>query len=133
MLSVKQDGIKYYFLSLWYDSTWDRTPVSRAIGEHWSLLHYFVVIKWDSYFLWMFPIHSHIQVLLCAKFPVCRLRSLCSCLTALFESLNYCIFNTNESSYCFQFLHTSFNKWFSLKFESQKVSLGLQDSSQYSS
>ena len=23
MLSVKQDGIKYYFLSLWYDLTWD--------------------------------------------------------------------------------------------------------------
>ena len=23
MLSVKQDGIKYHFLSLWYDSTWD--------------------------------------------------------------------------------------------------------------
>ena len=23
MLSVKQGGIKYYFLSLWYDSTWD--------------------------------------------------------------------------------------------------------------
>ena len=23
MLSVKQGGIKYHFLSLWYDSTWD--------------------------------------------------------------------------------------------------------------
>ena len=34
MLSVKQDGIKYHFLSLWYDSTWDWTPVSRTIGEH---------------------------------------------------------------------------------------------------
>ena len=34
MLSVKQAGIKYYFLSLWYDSTWDWTQVSRAIGEH---------------------------------------------------------------------------------------------------
>ena len=34
MLSVKQGGIKYYFLSLWYDSTWDWTQVSRAIGEH---------------------------------------------------------------------------------------------------
>ena len=32
MLSVKQGGIKYYFLS--YDSTWDWTKVSRAIGEH---------------------------------------------------------------------------------------------------
>ena len=33
MLSVKQGGIKYLFLSLWYDATWDRTPVSWAIGE----------------------------------------------------------------------------------------------------
>ena len=34
MLSVKQGGIKYHFFSLWYDSIWDRTQVSRAIGEH---------------------------------------------------------------------------------------------------
>ena len=34
MLSVKQGGIKYHFLSLWYDSTRDWTPVSRGIGEH---------------------------------------------------------------------------------------------------
>ena len=34
MLSVKQGGIKYHFLSLWYNSTWDCTQVSRAIGEH---------------------------------------------------------------------------------------------------
>ena len=34
ILSVKQGGIKYHFLSLWYDSTWDWTQVSRAIGEH---------------------------------------------------------------------------------------------------
>ena len=33
MLNVKQGGIKYIFLSLWYDSTWDWTPVSWAIGE----------------------------------------------------------------------------------------------------
>ena len=32
MLSTIQGGIKYHFLSLWYDSTWDWTPVS--IGEH---------------------------------------------------------------------------------------------------
>ena len=41
MLSVKQGGIKYpffffffFFFSLWYDSTWDWTQVSQAIGEH---------------------------------------------------------------------------------------------------
>ena len=36
MLSVKQGVIKYHFLSLWYDSTWDWTPVSRAIGQYSS-------------------------------------------------------------------------------------------------
>ena len=34
MLNVKQGGIKYHFLSLWYDSTGDWTQVSQAIGEH---------------------------------------------------------------------------------------------------
>ena len=35
MLSAKQGGIKYNFLSLWYDSTWDWTPVSGTIEEHY--------------------------------------------------------------------------------------------------
>ena len=34
MLSAKQGNIKYHFLSLLCDSTWDWTQVSRAIGEH---------------------------------------------------------------------------------------------------
>ena len=34
MLSVKQEGIKYYFLSLWHDSNWDWTLVFQAIGKH---------------------------------------------------------------------------------------------------
>ena len=38
ILSAKQGGIKYHFLSLWYDSTWDWTQVSLAIGENSS--HY---------------------------------------------------------------------------------------------
>ena len=33
VLSVKQGDIEYHFLSLWYDSTWDWTLVSRAIGK----------------------------------------------------------------------------------------------------
>ena len=32
MPSVKQGGIKYHFSSLWYDSTWDWTPVSWTTG-----------------------------------------------------------------------------------------------------
>ena len=34
MLSVKQGGTKYHFLSFWYDSTWGWTLVSPNIGEH---------------------------------------------------------------------------------------------------
>ena len=34
LLSTKQGGIKYHFFSLWYDSIWDWTLVSRTIGEH---------------------------------------------------------------------------------------------------
>ena len=34
MLSVKQGDIKYHFFSLLYDSNWDWTLVSWAIGEH---------------------------------------------------------------------------------------------------
>ena len=34
MLDVKQGSIKYHFLNLWYDSTGERTQVSRVIGEH---------------------------------------------------------------------------------------------------
>ena len=34
MLSVKQNSIKYHFLSLWYDSTRDWTQVSWTIGKH---------------------------------------------------------------------------------------------------
>ena len=34
MLSVKQRGIKYRFLSILYDLTWDWNSVFGAIGEH---------------------------------------------------------------------------------------------------
>ena len=34
MQSVKQGGIKYHFLSLWYDSTWDWNTVSQTIDKH---------------------------------------------------------------------------------------------------
>ena len=38
MLSVKQGSIKcHFFLSLWYDSTWDWNLVSGTISEHYSL------------------------------------------------------------------------------------------------
>ena len=34
MLSIKQGGIKYEFLSVWDDSTWDWNLVAWTIGEH---------------------------------------------------------------------------------------------------
>ena len=36
MLSAKQGGIKYHFLSLWYDSTWDWIQILGILGEHFS-------------------------------------------------------------------------------------------------
>ena len=38
MLSIKQGGMKNHFLSLWYGSTSEWTPVSRPIGEHYTQL-----------------------------------------------------------------------------------------------
>ena len=34
ILSIKQGGIKFHFMSLWLDSTWDWTPISWAFAEH---------------------------------------------------------------------------------------------------
>ena len=34
MLSIKQSNIKYHFLNLWYNLTWDWTQVSQDIGKH---------------------------------------------------------------------------------------------------
>ena len=39
MLSFKQGGIKYHFLSVWYDSTLDWTPVSWAFGKQVTILN----------------------------------------------------------------------------------------------
>ena len=32
----KQGGIKYHFLSLWYDLTWEWISVTQAIGKHFT-------------------------------------------------------------------------------------------------
>ena len=44
MTSVKQGGIKYHFLSLWSDLTWDWIPVSRVTGQHSTPLANLVII-----------------------------------------------------------------------------------------
>ena len=55
MLSVKQGGIKYHVLSLWYDSTWHWTPVSRATGAHpplsqWAVIYIYIL---HCYYEWL--------------------------------------------------------------------------------
>ena len=50
VLGAKQGGIKYHFLSLWYDSTWDWTPVSRIIGEFFLLQFLFLNVSTKKMF-----------------------------------------------------------------------------------
>ena len=60
MLSVKQGSIKYHFLSLWYDATWDWTQVSLVIGEysnHYANVWYYLIIL-GSYFIFIGRIES---------------------------------------------------------------------------
>ena len=47
ILSVKQGGIKYHFLSLWYNSTWDWSLVSWTTGEHsCTILCFMEICRW---------------------------------------------------------------------------------------
>ena len=65
MLSVKQGSIKYHFLSLWYNSTWNWTQVFRAIVEHsnyWAnikigLFQHFSFWSWNER-NWNIKIHQ---------------------------------------------------------------------------
>ena len=45
LVSVKKEGIKYYFLSLWYDLTRDWTQVSQAICKHSN--HHANIWSWN--------------------------------------------------------------------------------------
>ena len=48
ILSIKQRSVNYHFLSLWYDSTWDWTPICQAIGEYFS--HF--ILFWSLSKIW---------------------------------------------------------------------------------
>ena len=56
--SVPYNAEYYFFLSLWYDSSWDWILVSRAIGEHSThyangsliFIEYSYLIKYESFF-----------------------------------------------------------------------------------
>ena len=52
MLSVKQGGIKYHFLSLLYISTRDWTQVSQTIGEHSGLVLESLLYNYRMIFLY---------------------------------------------------------------------------------
>ena len=64
MLGVKQECIKYHFLSLWYDSTWDGTLVSRTICEHSTHLAMNKLPKKDAKNSWtiFYPIITNYHV-----------------------------------------------------------------------
>ena len=79
MLSVKQGYIKYHFLSLWYDSTWDWTPVSLAIGKlfgqwagYWLYIDTYTFIYIYIYICMYVCLHVHlyINVRLCVSMCV---------------------------------------------------------------
>ena len=59
VLSVMQGSIKYHFLSLWYDLTWDWTQVYLAIGKnstHWA--------NEPVHFIYIYIyIHTHTHIL----------------------------------------------------------------------
>ena len=62
MLSVKQGGIKYQFLSLSYDLTWDWTLVSRSIGEHYSFdQSQLENAEWMQELMFLTDIINHLQ------------------------------------------------------------------------
>ena len=65
MLSVKQDSTKYhFFLSLWYDLTWDWTPISWAIGEHFN--HY-ANVRYNKTIIY---IYDNKTACLCCLYPI---------------------------------------------------------------
>ena len=83
-LSVKQASIKYHFLSLWYDSTWDWTSVSQTIGEH-STQSANVNLPLSNVFKWSI---WTVAIILQFWFWRIILPSLFSCLLFLYEYQN---------------------------------------------
>ena len=59
ILRVKRGGIKYHFLSLWYNSTWYWTPVSQTIGEHSTHMAKSHTSKTSTVWLLIFHLTNH--------------------------------------------------------------------------
>ena len=50
MLSVKEWGIKYHFLSLWYDSTWGWTLSPRPLANTLPIVYTNLVKEHETFF-----------------------------------------------------------------------------------
>ena len=95
MRSVKQGVIKYHFLNLLYDSTWDWTPVSRTIGEH--SYHYANIY---IYILKASRTHSFTRLLVAIRlFPLSLLVSLRDSIQCL-HRFNECKFLQVGQHWC---------------------------------
>ena len=79
MHSLKQGGIKYHFFTIWYDSTWDWTPVSRTIGEHThthtlslsiSLFHTLSLSLSIYIYIWVDPVFYNVENLELVPFDI---------------------------------------------------------------
>ena len=73
MLSVKYGGIKYHFLSLWYNSTWNWTSVSRAYCEHYMYISTYI----------SFYIHKHTHTYIYIYIYIVIHRQICFVLSEL--------------------------------------------------
>ena len=90
VLSVKEGGIKYHFLSLWYDSTWDWTQVSQTTGKHSILRTQF---KCKKIFLFQAIQLSQIVLIQTTNFSISRVfvYPLLDVKTVLFQTTQFSI------------------------------------------
>ena len=62
ILSVKKGGIKYHFLSFWYDSTWDWTPVSWNIGKYLILIFIRTDLNFVYFHILLFKLYPPMDI-----------------------------------------------------------------------
>ena len=70
MVNVQLGYMKYHFLSLWYDSTWDWTLVSKTIGEQLHMCFFFSFCglafgKFPSWVWMSFKLYIYIYICVC--------------------------------------------------------------------
>ena len=105
MLSVKQGGIKYSFLNLWYDSTWDWTQVSRTIGEHlfvlFSMLQtcfsYYFSLNYSSLFWFNFVKEFYFDIKSVVIVTGCRQIAFVLCNFTCLVVVHWIIFNSHAT------------------------------------